>query len=78
METTATTTQDIAVLGATIGDVCVASIASSTTAEVQATCSITASAASNSTYGTSSILVTNQGTAVDFATTTLRTCYFGY
>ncbi len=78
LATLATTTQGIALQGALIGDICKASISSSTTAEVQVTCSITASAASASAYGTSSILITNQGTAVNFATSTLRTCYEQY
>lgn len=78
LATLATTTQNIALQGALIGDICKASISSSTTAEVQVSCSITASAPSASDYGTSSVLIKNQGTAVDFATSTLRTCYEQY
>ena len=74
-----TTTQAIALQGATVGDICVANISTTTASGVvNVSCSITASAASASAYGTSTVLVRNTGIAVDFPTTTLRTCYFGY
>jgi len=77
--TGATTTQAIAVQGAAIGDICVASLASSSVgAAINVTCNISASAASEATYGTSTVTVENLDSAVNFTTSTLRTCYFGY
>jgi hypothetical protein len=73
----ATTSQAVALQGAAVGDICNANIATTTAGNVRVSCSITASAASESTYGTSTVLVQNLGGAIDF-NDTLRVCYEGY
>ncbi len=70
--TNATTTQDISLSGAAIGDLCVASLASSSVAAaVDVGCQVSGA-------GTSTVTVQNLDVAVNFTTSTLRTCYFGY
>ena len=64
----AATSTDIALSGAVLGDVCIASLTSATTTAAQLTCAVTAT-------GTSTIQLVNiSETAVDYATGTARTC----
>jgi hypothetical protein len=76
---TGTSTQAVALQGATIGDICTASMNTTTlTAAWQTSCNISASAASEAAYGTSTVTVNVLEGAVNFGTSTIRTCYFGY
>lgn len=69
----ATTTKDVAVTGAAVGDLCIASLSSATGTEPYVlSCNITGSATA-----TVSILNTS-GLTVNNPTGTLRACYFGY
>ena len=62
------TTTDIAITGAALGDVCIASLTSSTSTLAQLTCAITATA-------TSTIQLVNLGeVALDLASGTARVC----
>lgn len=71
-QATSTASTTIALSGAALGDICVASLTTATTSVVSVGCNVSAT-------GTSTFRIQNFGAdQIDIATGTARVCYYGY